>query len=80
VSKYNLLAIPVVDAESKMLGIVTVDDVNGLLEEEASEDLYRLSGATATAEAPVAHRWRGLSASAFLPWRCCWAAGHSPHG
>jgi len=54
VSKYNLLAIPVVDAESRMLGIITVDDVMDVLEDEASEDLYRLSGATATAEAPVA--------------------------
>lgn len=44
VSRYNLLAIPVVDAEGRMLGVITVDDVIEVIHEEATEDLYHLAG------------------------------------
>lgn len=42
-ARYNLLALPVVDDEDHMLGIVSVDDVVDVLEEEATEDIYRLA-------------------------------------
>jgi magnesium transporter len=42
-ARYHLLALPVVDAERRLLGIVTVDDVVDVLEEEATEDIYRLA-------------------------------------
>ncbi|MBW6464792.1 MAG: magnesium transporter, partial [Firmicutes bacterium] len=45
VSKYDLLAVPVVDNEERLLGIITVDDVIDVLEQEATEDIYRLAGA-----------------------------------
>ena len=41
VAQYNFLAIPVVDSERKLLGIITVDDVIDVLIEENSEDLLR---------------------------------------
>ena len=44
ISKYNLLAIPVVDAYHKMLGIVTVDDVIDTLVEEQTEEVQRFGG------------------------------------
>jgi magnesium transporter len=44
VSKYDFVAIPVVDAEGKLLGVVTVDDVLDIVEEEATEDIQRLGG------------------------------------
>jgi magnesium transporter len=44
-SRYDLLALPVVDAEGYLLGIVTVDDVIDVLESEATEDFQRLGGA-----------------------------------
>ncbi len=44
VASYNLLAIPVVDEENKLVGIITVDDVIDVLKDEATEDLYRLAG------------------------------------
>ncbi len=44
VASYNLLAIPVVDEENKIAGVITVDDVIDVLKDEATEDLYRLSG------------------------------------
>lgn len=44
-SRYDLLALPVVDAVGKLLGVVTVDDVVDVLVEEATEDIQRLGGA-----------------------------------
>jgi magnesium transporter len=40
----NLLALPVVDAEDHLLGIITVDDVLDVLEEETTEDIEKLGG------------------------------------
>jgi magnesium transporter len=44
VASYNLLAIPVVDEESKLVGVITVDDVIDVIKDEATEDIYRLAG------------------------------------
>ena len=44
VAQYNLLGVPVVDEENKLVGIVTVDDVLDVIREEATEDIYALSG------------------------------------
>jgi magnesium transporter len=44
VASYNLLAIPVVDPENKLAGVVTVDDVIDVIKDEATEDVYRLAG------------------------------------
>jgi magnesium transporter len=41
---HGLLALPVVDADNKLLGIITADDVAEVLEEEATEDFERLGG------------------------------------
>lgn len=40
----NLLALPVVDSENRLLGIITQDDVAEVLEDEATEDIERLGG------------------------------------
>jgi magnesium transporter len=44
VARYNLLAIPVVDEENKMVGIITVDDIIDVIGEEATEDIYKMAG------------------------------------
>jgi magnesium transporter len=44
VASYNILAIPVVDEENKIAGIITVDDVIDVIKDEATEDVYRLAG------------------------------------
>jgi magnesium transporter len=44
VAKYDLLAIPVVDAQRHMLGIITHDDVIDVVIEEAAEDVQRIAG------------------------------------
>jgi magnesium transporter len=46
ITDYNLLAIPVVDEEDRLIGIVTQDDIADVLEEEATEDIERLGGSS----------------------------------
>ena len=45
-SKYNLLAIPVVDGDDRMVGIVTFDDAMDVVEEETTEDMEIMAGMT----------------------------------
>ena len=45
-SKYNFLALPVVDAENRMVGIVTFDDAMDVMEDEATEDMEIMGGMT----------------------------------
>jgi magnesium transporter len=47
VATYNLLAVPVVDEENKLVGIITVDDIIDVMREEATEDIYGLAGVEA---------------------------------
>lgn len=44
--KYDLLAMPVVDSEKKMVGIITVDDIVDIIDEEASEDIDKMAAIT----------------------------------
>lgn len=45
-SKYDLLAMPVVDNEQRLVGIVTVDDAIDVMQEEATEDIEKMAGIT----------------------------------
>jgi len=42
--KYDLVDLPVVDSNNKLLGRITVDDIVDVMEEETSEDIYRIAG------------------------------------
>jgi magnesium transporter len=53
---YDLLALPVVDTEFRLVGIVTWDDVVDILEEEATEDIYRFGAVAATEKGYFASR------------------------
>ena len=44
VSRYNILAIPVVDDDNVLVGIITVDDVLDVIREEATEDILKMAG------------------------------------
>ncbi len=46
VAKYNILAIPVVDDANKLMGLITVDDVIDVMRQEATEDIYKMAGAS----------------------------------
>jgi len=79
VRRHDLLAVPVLDADGRMRGIVTVDDVGEVVQDEAADDLLETSGSAVPAETPsawpVLPGWRtGLLAllggvgSALLIW------------
>ena len=65
VASYNLLAIPVVDEENKLVGVVTVDDVIDVIKDEATEDIFRLAGVTADERVFTPP---GESLTKRLPW------------
>ncbi len=48
--KYNLVAAPVVDTANRLVGVITIDDVVDVIEEEAEEDLKALGGVTSDEE------------------------------
>src|SRR5262245_33604914 len=62
IARYDLLAIPVVDDEGRLVGIVTYDDVMDVVEEEATEDIHRMG-----AVGPMAENY--LQANFFTVWR-----------
>ena len=61
-SKYDLLAIPIVDKEQRLVGIVTVDDAIDVIEEEATEDIEKMA-AIIPSDKPY------LATSPFEIWR-----------
>jgi magnesium transporter len=65
VASYNLLAIPVVDEENKLAGVITVDDVIDVIKDEATEDIYRLAGVAGDERAFTPP---GESLRKRLPW------------
>ena len=44
IQRYDIVAVPVVDSEERLVGVVTVDDVIDIIEREATEDIYALGG------------------------------------
>ena len=50
VSKYDLLSVPVVDNEGRLVGIITVDDVVDVIEEEVTEDFEKMAAMTPSDE------------------------------
>jgi magnesium transporter len=65
VQRYDLIALPVVDAQDRVVGVVTVDDVLDVVEEEATEDILKLAGVGVKERAlsPIME-----SARRRLPW------------
>jgi magnesium transporter len=56
VDKYDFMAIPVVDIDNRLAGVVTVDDILDVIEEEATEDIYKMAGSSIEEEESD-HRW-----------------------
>ena len=85
VSKYDLLSVPVVDLQNRLVGVVTVDDVLDVIQEQAEEDLMHLAGVAAEERvwtaAPQSFRmrfpWLAINlATAFLAsWVVSWFQG-----
>jgi len=66
VAQYNFLAVPVIDPDSHLLGIVTVDDVVDVIREEATEDFLQMAGAGKDREILLKSSWE--NAKTRLPW------------
>lgn len=65
-ARYDLLAIPVVDEDRTLLGIVTVDDIVDIVKDEATEDFYKMAG---TSEDELIYEERSLKVAGIrLPW------------
>lgn len=66
-NKYNFLALPVVDTENRLVGIVTIDDAIDVMEEEATEDIQKMAAITPTDKAylkvGVFETWKSR-----IPW------------
>ncbi|HUF38799.1 MAG TPA: magnesium transporter [Anaerolineales bacterium] len=65
-ARYNLAALPVVDDQRRLVGVITGDDLVDVLDEEATEDIYRLSNVTDTGIEPESGIWNQIKGR--LPW------------
>src|SRR5438094_5164155 len=65
VAKYDLVAVPVIDDQNRLVGTITVDDVVDIVGEEASEDIFRMAGSDA---AELERRSPSQIALMRLPW------------
>jgi magnesium transporter len=63
--RYDLIAVPVVDREERLVGIVTIDDMVDILEEEATEDIQKLAGVSGDEAALSAPQ---VTIRKRLPW------------
>ncbi len=64
--RYDLIAVPVVDREDRLVGIVTIDDVVDILQEEATEDIQKLAGVAGGEDSSLSSPWEKLRNR--LPW------------
>ncbi|MFQ5816099.1 MAG: magnesium transporter [Candidatus Hydrothermarchaeaceae archaeon] len=67
IADYDLIAVPVVDEGGRLLGIVTVDDVIDVIDQETTEDIARLSGVTTEIDKLIEARVPTV-VKARLPW------------
>lgn len=74
VAQYNYLAVPVVDADNILLGIVTVDDVVDVIRKEATEDFLKMAGVGKDREILLKSSWD--NAKIRTPWLLAsWVGG-----
>lgn len=64
-SKYDLSSLPVLDSQNRLVGRITIDDMVDVLQEEASEDIFKLAGST---EAELEYSSPLQACRARLPW------------
>ncbi|MEJ2520270.1 MAG: magnesium transporter [Desulfuromonadales bacterium] len=66
VEKYNILAVPVVDEMNNLKGIITVDDIIDVIRAEATEDIYKMAGAS---EEELLYGYKSFKIARLrLPW------------
>jgi magnesium transporter len=65
--KHDLIILPVVDVENRLLGIITIDDVMDVMDKEATEDFHKMAGI-----APVEESYLKTSAFTMAKQRIMW--------
>lgn len=65
--KYNLLAIPIVDNENRLVGIVTIDDIVDVIQEENTEDFHKMAAMT-----PLEKKYLDTSVITLAKGRIIW--------
>jgi magnesium transporter len=68
IREYDLIALPVVDAGRRLLGVVTVDDVMDAAEEEATEDIHKIGGSGGLAGTSLREVGLGVLYGKRIPW------------
>lgn len=63
IKKYDFLAVPVVDKENRLVGIITVDDAVDVMQEEATEDIQKMAAITPNTDTPY------LKIGIFETWK-----------
>ncbi len=69
IALHDLLAVPVLDAENRMKGVITIDDIVDVVDEEATEDMHKLGGAEAL-DAPYLEVTLGGLLRKRVGWLC----------
>ena len=67
IKKYNLIVLPVTDDENRLLGIITIDDIMDVVEQEATEDFHKMVGIS-----PVEESYLKTSAFTMARQRISW--------
>ena len=67
IKKYNLIVLPVTDDENRLLGIITIDDIMDVVEQEATEDFHKMAGIS-----PVEESYLKTSAFTMARQRISW--------
>lgn len=67
IKKYDLIVLPVVDIENRLLGIITIDDVMDVIDKEATEDFHKMAGIS-----PVEESYLKTSAFTMARQRIMW--------
>ncbi len=65
--KYDIVSMPVVDGENRLVGLITIDDVVDIMEEETTEDIYKMA-----AMAPIENTYMSTGVVALAKKRIVW--------
>lgn len=68
INKYDFLAVPVVDQENRLVGIITVDDAVDVMQEEATEDIQKMAAITPNTDTPYLKIGIWETWKSRIPW------------
>ncbi len=71
-AKYDLMAMPIINGDNKLVGIITFDDVHDIIQEEATEDFHRMASVSGPGESLVGVSFRDASPWLIIQKRFPW--------